>query len=108
MFRRELQRQPAAKSFLVDRLRPEDAIDTVETQIHQIIAPTIVVAGAVDDTIPLWHCQTYATQIPQATLVVLPQVAHDIPQTQAATLQTILTQQLLPMSAFPYEAQPEY
>jgi pimeloyl-ACP methyl ester carboxylesterase len=89
-FRRELQRQPAAKSFLVDRLRPEDAIDTVENQIHQITAPTTVVAGAEDDTIPLWHCQTYADRIPKATLLVLPAVRHDIPQTQAHTLASVL------------------
>jgi pimeloyl-ACP methyl ester carboxylesterase len=89
-FRRELQRQPAAKSFLVDRLRPEDAIDTVEDQIHQITAPTTVVAGAEDDTIPLWHCQTYADRIPLATLVTLPAVQHNIPQTQTHRLASIL------------------
>jgi pimeloyl-ACP methyl ester carboxylesterase len=93
-FRRELQRQPAAKSFLVDRLRPEDAIDTVEDQIHQIIAPTIVVAGAEDDTIPLWHCQTYTDRISQATLIILPAVRHDIPQTQAHQLANILNQSI--------------
>jgi pimeloyl-ACP methyl ester carboxylesterase len=89
--RRELQRQPAAKSFLIDRLRPEDAIDTVETQIHQICQPTLVIAGEVDTTIPLWHCQTYADRIPNAQLTVLPQVAHDIPQTQASQLSQLLT-----------------
>lgn len=51
--RRELKAQPAARSFLVDRMRPEDAVDTVEAKIHQIQAPTLVVAGEQDETIPL-------------------------------------------------------
>jgi pimeloyl-ACP methyl ester carboxylesterase len=91
-FRRELQRQPAAKSFLLDRLRPEDAIDTVETQISQILAPTIVVAGAADDTIPLWHCQTYADRIPQSQLHCLANVDHAIPQNQSEWLATAIRQ----------------
>jgi pimeloyl-ACP methyl ester carboxylesterase len=97
--RQELQRQPAAKSFLIDRLRPEDAIDTVENQIHQIQQPTLVIAGEVDTTIPLWHCQTYADRIPHAQLTVLPQVAHDIPQTQATHLSQLLTAYLQPSIA---------
>ena len=78
--RRELNAQPAARSFLVDRMRPEDAIDTVEGAIHAITVPTLVVAGAEDATIPLWHCQTYGDRIPNAQLVVLPEAGHDIPQ----------------------------
>lgn len=78
--RRRILANPAAYSFLVNRLRPEDAIDTVEKEIHQINVPTRVIAGALDDTIPLWHCETYADRIPQATLLVLPNAAHDLPQ----------------------------
>jgi len=78
--RRELNTQPAARSFLVDRMRPEDAIDTVEASIHNITVPTLVVAGADDATIPLWHCQTYGDRIPHAQLVVLPEAGHDLPQ----------------------------
>ena len=78
--RRRILTNPAAYSFLVNRLRPEDAIDTVEQEIHRITVPTRVIAGALDDTIPLWHCETYADRIPQAELVVWPQAAHDLPQ----------------------------
>lgn len=84
--RRRILSNPAAYSFLVNRLRPEDAIDTVEKEIHQITVPTCVIAGALDETIPLWHCETYADRIPQAKLVVLPQAAHDLPQNHGGAI----------------------
>jgi pimeloyl-ACP methyl ester carboxylesterase len=85
-FRRELMAEPAARSFLVDRLRPEDAIDTVEQQIDQIKVPTLVITGDQDDTIPLWHSETYAQKIASARLVVLPDADHSLPQKYAKEL----------------------
>jgi pimeloyl-ACP methyl ester carboxylesterase len=79
-FRQELKAQPAARSFLLDRLRPEDAIDTVEQQIHQLQVPTLVITGDRDETIPLWHSQTYATEIPKAQLSIIPEADHALPQ----------------------------
>ncbi len=84
--RHELNTQPAARSFLVDRLRPEDAIDTVEKEIHRLNVPTLVITGDHDETIPLWHSQTYATEIPNAQLVILPNADHSLPQKFAAEL----------------------
>mgnify|MGYP002777071464 CR=1 FL=1 len=84
--RRELMAQPAARSFLMDRLRPEDAIDTVETQIYQLRVPTLVITGDQDETIPLWHSQTYAQVIPTAKLVILPNADHSLPQNHAPQL----------------------
>lgn len=78
--RQELNAQPAARSFLVDRLRPEDAIDTVEQEIHQLTMPTLVVAGEHDETIPLWHCETYGRDIANAQLVIIPGADHQLPQ----------------------------
>jgi pimeloyl-ACP methyl ester carboxylesterase len=78
--RRELNRQPAARSFLVDRLRPEDAIDTVEKHISAITAPTLILAAENDDTIPAWHCETYAQEITGAELMVIPEAGHGLPQ----------------------------
>jgi len=82
--RGELNSQPAARSFLVDRIRPEDAIDTVENQIYRLQTPTLVITGDRDDTIPLWHSQTYANEIPHAQLVILPEATHSLPQDCAA------------------------
>jgi pimeloyl-ACP methyl ester carboxylesterase len=76
-----LRAQPVAKSFIVDRLRPEDAIDTVERWLSAITIPTMVIAGANDGTIPLWHCQTYGQGIPQAQLAILDPADHDLIQT---------------------------
>jgi pimeloyl-ACP methyl ester carboxylesterase len=91
-FRQEIQRQPAAKSFLLDRLRPEDAIDTVETQIHRITAPTTIVIGDQDDTIPLWHAETYANLIQGAILAIWPGCDHSLPQRQSDRLAQALNQ----------------
>jgi pimeloyl-ACP methyl ester carboxylesterase len=91
-FRQEIQRQPAAKSFLLDRLRPEDAIDTVETQIHRITAPTTIVIGDRDDTIPLWHAETYGNRIQGAVLEVWPDCDHSLPQRESDRLAQVLGQ----------------
>lgn len=84
--RHELNTQPAARSFLVDRIRPEDAIDTVEQEIHRLNLPTLVITGDQDETIPLWHSETYAAQIPNAELVILPNADHSLPQNFAIEL----------------------
>jgi len=90
--RQELMAQPAARSFLMDRLRPTDAIDTVETQIHQLQLPTLVITGDRDETIPLWHSQTYAQEIPNAKLVILPNADHTLPQNHALQLAEHISQ----------------
>ncbi|MEG3918764.1 MULTISPECIES: alpha/beta hydrolase [unclassified Microcoleus] len=82
-WRRELMSQPVARSFLMSRMRPEDAVDTVEKEIHKLQIPTLVIAADSDETIPLWHCETYANEIPGAELVIIPNATHGLPQTQA-------------------------
>ncbi len=89
-FRRELMAEPAACSFLLDRLRPEDAIDTVETQIAAITMPTLVITGDRDDTIPLWHSQTYAEKIANAQLAIIANADHSLPQNHAADLAALI------------------
>lgn len=90
--RHELNTQPAARSFLVDRLRPEDAIDTVEKEIRHLTVPTLVITGDQDETIPLWHSETYASEIPNASLVILPNADHSLPQKYAAELAREISQ----------------
>lgn len=81
--RKAIATQPAARSILIDRLNPEDAVDTVENEIDRITIPTLVIAGEIDGTIPLWHSQTYAEKIPQASLVIVTGADHDLVQTHA-------------------------
>ena len=92
MARQEFGKQPVAKSFIVDRLRPEDAIDTVEKDIHKINVPTLVIAGAQDTTIPLWHCETYGQGIPGARFEVLPEANHDLIRTECDRIATLICQ----------------
>lgn len=79
-FRAGLMDNPAARSFVVDRIRPEDAVDTVEKEIHRLNLPTLVIAGEEDETIPLWHSQTYAREITGAKLAIIPKADHSLPQ----------------------------
>ena len=90
--RREFGKQPVAKSFIVDRLRPEDAIDTVEKEIHKIAVPTLVIAGAQDTTIPLWHCETYGQGITGARFEVLSEADHDLIRTDQDLIATLIKQ----------------
>ncbi|WP_204140607.1 alpha/beta fold hydrolase [Halomicronema sp. CCY15110] len=92
--RRELLNQPVAKSFLMDRLRPEDAIDTVDPYLQRIKSPTQVVAGQQDTTIPLWHSQTYAEKIPLANLKVIAEADHDLIHTHGAEIAQLIHHQV--------------
>lgn len=92
--RMAITQQPAAKSFMCDRLKPEDAVDTVENQIHCINTPTLVIAGGADRHIPLWHSQTYAERIPNAKLEIIPGADHDLVQTHSREISCLLQQSL--------------
>ncbi|MCJ2543524.1 alpha/beta hydrolase [Synechococcus bigranulatus str. 'Rupite'] len=96
--RGSLRQQPVARQFLLHRLRPEDAVDTVENQIHRIQAPTLVIAAEEDDTIPLWHCQTYAERIPEAQLKILPAASHAIPAFHAESVLPLIQEFLTSIS----------
>lgn len=95
--RQTFQEQPVARSFLLDRWRPEDAIDTVETELHRIHVPTLVIAADRDETIPLWHGELYRDRIPQARMERLPDADHSLLATHgpivAQHLQTFFAQQ---------------
>jgi pimeloyl-ACP methyl ester carboxylesterase len=81
--RQAIVTQPAARSFLIERLKPEDAVDTVEKDLDRITTSTLVIAGENDGTIPLWHSQTYAQKIPDARIVIIPDADHDLVQTHS-------------------------
>ncbi len=98
-FRRELMANPAACSFLRDRTRPEDAIDTVEKEIHRLRIPTLVIAGERDETIPLWHSQTYAREIANAELEIIPDADHSLPQNYPSQLAALVSKFMQERSA---------
>ncbi|PSB55885.1 alpha/beta hydrolase, partial [filamentous cyanobacterium CCP1] len=47
--------------------------------------------GDTDETIPLWHSQTYAEKIPNAQMVILPEADHSLPQHYAPQLAEHIT-----------------
>jgi pimeloyl-ACP methyl ester carboxylesterase len=98
--RQELMANPAALSYVIDRQRPEDAIDTVEKEIHRLNVPTLVIAAEADETIPLWHSETYANEIPGAQLQIVAGADHSLPQKHptelAQAIQQFLQHQSLP------------
>jgi pimeloyl-ACP methyl ester carboxylesterase len=91
--RKALVNQPVAKSFIYDRLRPEDAIDTLEQDIHTLTVPTLVIAGDQDDTIPLWHCQVYADGIQNAEIKILANATHALIQTHSQEIAELIKNQ---------------
>jgi pimeloyl-ACP methyl ester carboxylesterase len=88
--RQAIVSQPAATALLSARLQPEDAVDTVEQEIHQIAVPTLVIAGEKDPLIPLWHCQTYADNISQAYLEIVPNAGHELVQTHGQEISHLI------------------
>ncbi|MGD1902189.1 MAG: alpha/beta fold hydrolase [Geitlerinemataceae cyanobacterium] len=90
LFRTTFKTQPAATAILKSRLRPEDAVDTVEHEIHRITTPTIVVAAEQDETIPYWHSETYAKTVPNAEIEVVPDGDHGFIRTHSTEIAQIL------------------
>ncbi len=90
-WRRELMYQPVVMSFLMSPMRPEDAVDTVEKEIHQLHIPTLVIAADSNETIPLGHCETYTNEISGAELVIIPNSTHRLRQTQAQIMVKLIS-----------------
>jgi pimeloyl-ACP methyl ester carboxylesterase len=90
--RQSIMSQPVAKSLLLDRLNPEDAVDTLEGEIDRITTPTLVVAGENDQLIPLWHSQTYADRIPQSNIAIILGAEHDLVSSHYQEVAQAITQ----------------
>jgi pimeloyl-ACP methyl ester carboxylesterase len=88
--RHALMTQPAAAAMLKSRLKPTDAVDTVEQEIHQISLETMVIAAENDTTIPHWHSETYVQKIKTAQLKVIADADHDFVQTHPQEISEII------------------
>lgn len=89
-FRHSLMCQPAVRAMLMERLRPDDAVDTVEQGIHRITTSTLVIAGEKDTHIPLWHAQIYAHHIAGATLKIMRGAGHDLLDTHGPEIADVI------------------
>ncbi len=88
--RHALMTQPAAAAMLKSRLKPTDAVDTVEKEIHQISLETLVIAAENDTTIPRWHSEAYAQKIKNAQFTIINDSEHDFVQTHSQEISEIL------------------
>jgi pimeloyl-ACP methyl ester carboxylesterase len=52
----------------------------------------LVISGDRDETIPLWHSETYAREIPGAKLAIIPDASHSLPQEYAPELAGLILQ----------------
>ena len=59
-----------------------DDTDVEPLDIHRIQAPTLVVHGSADPMFPLAHGRALADAIPDATLLVVPGMGHQVPPPQ--------------------------
>ncbi|NJN71506.1 MAG: alpha/beta hydrolase [Limnothrix sp. RL_2_0] len=88
--RNAMMSQPAAAAFLKARLKPEDAVDTVENDLHHVKCLSLILAAGSDKHIPLWHCETYQEKIANAQLFEITNADHDFVQTHSTELSQIL------------------
>lgn len=93
--RQSLINQPVAKAMISDRLKPEDAIDTVETKIKEIKASTLIIAAENDQVIPLWHSQTYENNIPHASLEIIETADHNLIHSHSQKISQLIKQSWL-------------
>jgi pimeloyl-ACP methyl ester carboxylesterase len=53
--------------------------DEEPLDVHEIVAPTLVIHGSADPMFPLPHGRALADAIPGATLLVVPGMGHEVP-----------------------------
>jgi pimeloyl-ACP methyl ester carboxylesterase len=85
----DLMLAPGVRGALIDRMQQMRLVDPTPF-LQRISAPVLLLWGAQDRMIPPAHAQDYQRLLPDARLVVLPQVGH-LPQEEApdAALQAL-------------------
>jgi pimeloyl-ACP methyl ester carboxylesterase len=62
----------------------------LQRRLHRVSVPTLVVRADGDTLVPPAHAETYAAEIPDARLVVLPACAHLVPIEKPAELAEVV------------------
>lgn len=88
--RNAMMSQPAAAAFLKSRLKPDDAVDTVENYLHYVQCLSLILAAGSDKHIPFWHCETYQEKITNAKLFNIQDADHDFVQTHPQEISEIV------------------
>lgn len=90
-FRQQLvERPPRSYAACCDALARWDFRD----RLAEIVAPTLVIAGAEDPAAPPEHSELIARSIPGATLVTIPNAAHLANVEQAEAFSTLVAEHL--------------
>jgi pimeloyl-ACP methyl ester carboxylesterase len=76
LIRRDVERANNAASLQNHGLMPED--DRKHQPLSSITAPTLVIHGTADPMFPLAHGEALASEIPDATLLVLDRAGHGV------------------------------
>ena len=56
-----------------------DTGDPIWDRLGEILAPTLVIHGSQDPIFPLGHARVLTEEIPDATLLTLPGIGHELP-----------------------------
>jgi pimeloyl-ACP methyl ester carboxylesterase len=87
---RLLIRPRAWRSFLIEQRALFCDLPALESRLHEIAAPTTVIAGSADRTVPPSAARVLATQIPGAELVVIEGAGHLLPHLHAGRLAELI------------------
>ncbi|MGF1603006.1 MAG: alpha/beta fold hydrolase [Thermosynechococcaceae cyanobacterium] len=84
--RQQFLTDPVFQAWMARAFRLEISDELVTDAIQDICAPTLIIAGAKDEMIPLWHCEYYHSKIPEATIEILLEADHLLPTRNSGTI----------------------
>jgi pimeloyl-ACP methyl ester carboxylesterase len=87
---RRLLTRDAWRSYVVEQRALIRDLPTLESRLDQISAPTVIVAGAADQIVPVAAARQLSRQIPDAELVLINRAGHLLPLQHAERLAQII------------------
>jgi pimeloyl-ACP methyl ester carboxylesterase len=78
------------RAFVVEQRALVRDLPDIDNQLHRIVTPTVVVAGAADRIVPTAANEALAAQIPGAEFVLLRRAGHLLPHRQPERLAEII------------------
>jgi pimeloyl-ACP methyl ester carboxylesterase len=89
------------RSFLAEQRHLFGELRVVEAQLTAVGCPTTVVAGLRDRVVPLVAMVHAVERLPNAEMVVLPEVGHDIPRVAPVSLAFVIRRSIHELSGSP-------
>ena len=79
------------RAFASDQRALVTGLPELESRLHEIAAPTTIVAGSADRVVPIESARLLATQIPRAQLTVIQRASHLLLQQHAGPVADAIT-----------------